>query len=449
MFSSLPRWFRRCVRRVRHYLNMWVVMCDPRIVGPPLRAYRAFERHRAATNGQGSPKSTLGQRLRALAFVRRWLIKEKMTRHRGQWVVNAFLPPFPGKAYERSFANMLPGERISPFSAFVALTAKCPADCWYCSIKNRRKGAPLSTEQWLDVVAQLQKMGVPLIAFTGGEPLVRDDLPELVRAAHDGGSEVQVFTSGIGMTQAKCNALCDAGLWALGVSLDSCDRETVNRACRTPKAYDSAVAALDMSRRAGLYTFINAVADRKVVESGEYRRLYEFGRRLKLQEVRFLEPIGCGRLAVDGQDCFLSPEQVDELRRFHLEMNRLAWGPKVCAFSQHESPEVFGCIGGTLHMFIDPCGDVCPCDLTPLSFGNVLGEGLEAVWKRMTTSMGSPRRHCFMKNDAERIRSYAEGKEFPLPPETSCAIAQESPAGPLPDYFETVTRHFGYPKRRV
>lgn len=447
--ARLPDWFRVCVRRVRHYLNMWVVLLDPRIIGPPLRVYWKSRRARKTLppdEGGGPLESTAGQRLRGLEIVRRMVRDEKMTRHRGKWVLNSFLPPFPGPAYERGFVNLRPGVPVSPFSAYVALTNDCPANCFYCSVKDRRKSGSLTTEQWLDVIAQLNAMNVSLMAFTGGEPLTRSDLPELVKAAADGGAATELFTSGLGLTEEKLDALRRASLWAFGVSLDSCDPEAVNHACGTPKAFDAAINALEMARRAGFYTFINAVAVRSTVESGGHLQLYDLARRLKLQELRLLEPIACGRLAVGEQDCFLTPEQTDELRRFHKRVNRRAWGPKVCAFSQIEGPEMFGCAGGTLHLYVDACGEVCPCDLTPLSFGNVLKERLEVIWERMVSAMGTPRCECFMKDNADLVQIHANGQSFPLPPETSCKIVAEAPPGPLPAYFESVSKHYGYPR---
>jgi MoaA/NifB/PqqE/SkfB family radical SAM enzyme len=458
-FSGFPKWFGLLLsdphrrpyfeRLMRKTFNMVRVLTNPRVMGPPLRVLRQVRRRGAGQisddDGRGR-KSTLRQRIAALGHLRRWLVGEKLTRHRGQWVINSFLPPFPGRAYERSWTNLFNDKRLSPLSAFLALTSKCPADCWYCSIKNRRTGPPLSTEQWLDVVAQLHQLGISLIAFTGGEPLTRSDLPDLVRAAHDGGAEVELFTSGIGLTQEKLDALRDASLWAIGVGLDSSEPEAVNRACGTDKAFDAAVTALDMSQRAGFYTFINAVADRDMVESGQYKRLYDLARRLKIHELRLLEPIGCGRLAVAGHDCFLSSNHIDELRRFHRETNRFVRGPKVCAFSQIEGPQVFGCAAGTQHLFVDPSGEVCPCDLTPLSFGNVLTESLDAIWHRMNSAMGLPRSICFMKTSAERIGRHAEGQSFPLPPETSCKIAEETPSEPMPDHFGIFMKPFGFGK---
>ncbi len=356
-------------------LDLLRALTNLRVMAPAIAA-AAASRYDALTLESGSRKDPWSARLvakaRMLIFVYRWLRRERLIRHRGQWVVNSFLPPFPGRAYERTFQNFVPDRRMTPISAFVALTSQCPSDCTYCSMRGRRCGPDLSREEWLSVIAQLHDLQTCLIAFTGGEPLTRDDLPELVRAAHDGGAEVELFTSGVGLTETKACALQEAGLWAMGISLDRCDRQSVNRVRRHPQAFDAAIAALEMSRRTGFYTFINAVADREAVVTGEYRRLYELARRLQVHELRLIEPMACGRLLFDGHAQLLEPEHVAELRRFHRQINRRGRGPKACAFSEIESPELFGCTAGTLHLFIDPSGEVCPCDFTPLSFGNVL-----------------------------------------------------------------------------
>lgn len=74
--------------------------------------------------------------LKVLRFMHRWLSTERITRHAGQWVINSFLPPFPGVAYERMFTNLLSGRRLSPVSTFLALTSECPYRCWHCSYKK-------------------------------------------------------------------------------------------------------------------------------------------------------------------------------------------------------------------------------------------------------------------------------------------------------------------------
>jgi MoaA/NifB/PqqE/SkfB family radical SAM enzyme len=433
---------------MRHAFNIVRLLTNPRVVGPPLRLFRRLCRENIEQVpdllGDGTKDGLWRRQLRALEFIRRWLRSEGLTRHRGQWVINSFMPPFPGPAYERMFEKLQSGQRLRPHSAFLALTADCPADCWHCSLKNRRPAPPLSTSQWLDVIAQLNHMRISLIGLTGGEPLTRADLPDLIRAAAEGGAAAELFTSGIGLTEEKIITLRDAGLWAVGVSLDHTQPDVVNRMRRTPKAFDAAVATLEMSTRAGLYTFINTMAHREMVASGEHRRLYDLARSLNIHELRLIEPMPCGRLASDGRNCFLQSSQVAELRRFHRDTNRRGRGPKVCAFNEMESPELFGCGAGTYHLFVDPSGEVCPCDFAPLSFGNVRNEPLDSIYRRMSDAMHQPRRSCLVQTSVALIGRHTNGRDLPLPPEVSHRIASELPKESLPDYFQRVVEPFGF-----
>jgi MoaA/NifB/PqqE/SkfB family radical SAM enzyme len=426
---------------MRHALNMLRVLADRRIVGPPFRLARRLKRRwigeRTVGKNEGL-KDGLRERLAAWEFVRRWLRREGLRRHNGQWVVNSFIPPFPGPAFDRMFAPQYFQRPYVVGSASLAVTGECPADCWHCSMKKRRGGRPLATAEWLDAIDRLLSLGTYNIGITGGEPLLREDLPELVRAASHGGAIVQLFTSGIGLTEAKIDALREAGLWAVGVSLDHTDPATVKRLRGTPWAFDAAIAALELSRSKGLYTLINAVADREMVDAGEHCRLYDLASRLKLHELRLIEPMPCGRLDSLPADRLLDAEQISRLRQFHRETNRRGRGPKVCAFNEMESPELFGCCAGTGHLHIDPCGEVCPCNFVPLSFGNLREERLEAVYDRMSIAMRQPRRHCFIQSNAPLIQLHAAGREYPLRPEISMQVAAQSPRESLPDYFRLV-----------
>lgn len=433
---------------MRHALNIIRLLMDPRVVLPPVRAVEQLEtaaRSDMRSVHRGSSRwSRCGQRLRALEFMRRLLRRERLRRHRGQWVINSFFPPFPGPAYERMFAKLLAEPQVRPLSAFLAVTHDCPADCWHCSLKDRRHGTAPRRDQWLDVISQLNRLGTSLIGFTGGEPLLCEYLSELVAEADRGGAATQLFTSGLGATVEQFHELSDAGLWAVGVSLDHTDADVVNRLRRNSQAYAAAMAALRMARQAGFYTFINAVASRGVIESGEHRRLYDLAAQLDLQEVRFLEPKPCGRLAAAGQSHALDVAHTATLRRFHRAMNRRGRGPKVCAFSEIESAELFGCVAGTAHLYVDPSGNVCPCDFTPLSFGDITQEPLETIWQRMSGAIRQPRCQCLIQSHHELIAGQSAGHEFPLPPDVSCRIAAQMPAGPLPGFFHVVSQPLGF-----
>jgi len=415
------------------------MLASPRVTRTPLKVMRQLRREGRPRLPESVQKEVARHRppgLNTFQFVQRWLNGELLSRHRGQWVLNSFLPPFPGPAYERMFTNLLSGRRLSPVSAYCAVTAKCPYQCWHCSLHGRRQGH-LTTEQWLAAIEQLHGIGASVIGFTGGEPLCREDLPELVRAATAGGAEAIVFTSGALLDEKRAERLREAGLWGLAVSLDHPSESRFDRMRGRPGAFQQALRALKIARDSGFYTMLSTVATRPVVEQCLYLQLYEIAAEVGAHEHRLIEPMPCGKLAGADQATLLTPEHIREIRAFHIETNRRGKLPKVCAFNQIESPEVFGCGAGTQHLFIDSAGEVCPCDFTPLSFGNVTGEPLPRVWQRMNTAMGAPRRHCFIQCHRGKINKHPE-QGFPLPPEVSEKICAEAGREPLPDYFALI-----------
>ncbi|MDD5697246.1 MAG: radical SAM protein [Victivallaceae bacterium] len=418
-------------------LKLLRIIANRRITGPPSKAVR--ELRQRGINRLPEVFAKGGSRLKRLGFLREWLAGEMPTRHNGKWVLNSFLPPFPGRAYERMFENLLSGRRLSPVSAYLALTARCPFACPHCSIGGRPAGE-LSAAAWLKIISQLHKLGSSIIGFTGGEPLWRDDLPELVEAAVDGGAEVIVFSSGAGFTPESAHALKKAGLWAFCVSADSFDAERNSRSRNSSEALPVALQALELSVKTGFYTMIGSVARRSCVESREYEQVYKAARKIGVHEFRLVEPMPCGRLIDASDDELLTPEHLAVLRKFHTEVNRRGKLPKICAFNQIESPEYFGCGGGTQHLFIDHNAEVCPCDFTPLSFGRATEQPLTEIWRRMNAAMGNPRRNCFVQKNRRLIRKYyRETANLPFPPEISETICREAGTEPFPDYFAMVT----------
>jgi len=100
---------------------------------------------------------------------------------------------------------------------------------------------------------------------------------------------------------------------------------------------------------------------------------------------------------------------------------------------------MFGCGAGFHHLFVDAVGRVCPCDLTPLSFGNVTAEPLAAIWERMSETFALPRRGCAMTEIAETLN--AEPGELPLPQDQServCALLRSDK--PLPEGYRRLLR---------
>src|SRR5215510_12514259 len=101
-----------------------------------------------------------------------------------------------------------------PLGLLAELTHRCPLHCPYCSnpLELTASAQELSTAEWTSVLEQARDLGVLQVHLSGGEPLIRRDLPELATRAADLGCYVNLVTSGLGLTEARMAALAEAGV---------------------------------------------------------------------------------------------------------------------------------------------------------------------------------------------------------------------------------------------
>jgi len=124
------------------------------------------------------------------------------------------------------------------------ITPFCNFRCTFCSVwRSRQAGRPQTLEEIRRSADKLADIGTMMVSLTGGEPLLREDLPEVVRtiARHH---LTFVTTNGWLVTPAIARALAEAGLWGVGVSLDYADEARHDAARGMPGAYRRAIQAL-------------------------------------------------------------------------------------------------------------------------------------------------------------------------------------------------------------
>src|SRR5690554_7086046 len=131
-----------------------------------------------------------------------------------------------------------------PLWLLAELTYRCPLQCPYCSnpLDYASQEQELSTQQWLDVLQQGRALGAAQLGFSGGEPLVRQDLPELIGGARELGYYTNLITSGLGLTETKVKAFADAGLDHIQVSFQASDPELNNAVAGSRKAFQQKLA---------------------------------------------------------------------------------------------------------------------------------------------------------------------------------------------------------------
>ena len=114
-----------------------------------------------------------------------------------------------------------------PLWLLAELTYRCPLHCVFCynPVQLKQASSELTTAEWVEVMRQARQLGAAQLGFSGGEPLVRDDLEELVPEAHRLGYYTNLITSGVGLTPARAQRLKDAGLDHVQLSFQDSTRE--------------------------------------------------------------------------------------------------------------------------------------------------------------------------------------------------------------------------------
>ena len=118
----------------------------------------------------------------------------------------------------------------NPLALIAEVTHRCPLHCVYCSnpLQLAATSAELSTADWVNVLQQCGKLGMLHAHFTGGEPLARPDLTELIAAARDAGLYTNLITSGLGLNDQRLQSLVDAGLDHIQISFQDSREAAAN-----------------------------------------------------------------------------------------------------------------------------------------------------------------------------------------------------------------------------
>lgn len=348
-------------------------------------------------------------------FPRRFLLymllrsrHEKLTLHNGKFVISSDLPPFPSEAFDRcikALHSTMGKDVVIPIYASFSVTNKCVYNCWHCYI-NSLKEEDMSSEYVLNIIQMLQDLGVSVIAFTGGEPLLRTDLSEIISEIN-GRSSVILFTTGYGLTKERAWELKNAGLFAVIIGLEHSQQQMHDTLRDYDGAYKLAMKAIKNAKEAGVYVGVSTVATKERIKTGEIWEFIRFAGRKEVDEVLILEPIPVGKI-VDEDKVILTDKDRRKLINLQKKANKNKKFPRVLSYSYRESKKVMGCCAGYQYIHVTASGNICPCSFTPLSFGNAQKEKISVIWKRMNTAFVTPRTSCFMVQHHKLISKYLD-----------------------------------------
>lgn len=272
----------------------------------------------------------------------------------------------------------------APLVAHLGTTLACNFACNHCySSSGKRAPDELTTAEIGNVIDQLAEMGCQKLVLGGGEPFLRDDLPEVIATADARGIDCFVHTNGSKLTPKMLAALAECPPAALAVSLDGPDAAT-NDAIRGAHAFERAmkgIAVLQRSYAPGFNLSVTITPKNALLAPKMVELAHAHGAKVLL--LRPAYPAG-EAMAEPGLVC----DRDTFARAIDLARGRAAeLGVTVDAPHPHEQGvpdfEGFGCVAARVVLGIDPRGNVTPCLNLPDSFlaGNVRSKGLLELWR--------------------------------------------------------------------
>ncbi len=296
-----------------------------------------------------------------------------------------------------------------PYALLAEITYRCPLHCPYCSnpvavesavLSGEQTGATalrtahstthngeLTTQEWKRVINEAAALGVLQIGFSGGEPLARPDLAELIRVAREAKLYTNLITSGIGLDDDRLGALRDAGLDSIQLSFQS-DESNLADEIAGARAHERKLGVAEKIRAAGIPLSLNFVIHRRNIDRlPQMIALAEAlgAERMELANVQFYGWAFRNRAAL-----LPTREQVDRARDVATAAKARLAG-KIDIF--YVLPDYYEtrpkpCLNGwgRRYLTVNPIGDVLPCPtassaIPDLRFENVRARNLDWIWQ--------------------------------------------------------------------
>jgi radical SAM protein with 4Fe4S-binding SPASM domain len=327
-----------------------------------------------------------------------------------------------------------------PYVVSWNLTYRCNLACEHCYLdagptplvgtENFADRSELGTEECFRVIDEISAFAPECVTIlTGGEPLLRRDILEIVRRASERGLWVVVGTNGVRITENVAKRLAEAGARGLSISLDALDPDRHDRFRNVRGAWRNTVEGAEILNRTGLPFIVQTTVGAHNL--GELEAIADFAHdRLaaRVWNLYFLVPTGRGQFVSD-----ITPAQYDEvlasLYRIQRKYDRRMLVNAKCAphyiktALEHDLPirtysgGAGGCPAGTHYMGIRPNGDVTPCPYLPVFAGSLRKASLADLWTsselftgiRQRTSLGGRCGACELNGDCGGCRARAYG----------------------------------------
>jgi len=296
----------------------------------------------------------------------------------------------PGCAPAVKFTPFGSHERKLPVLSEIALTYRCQNRCFFCYASSPERGRSVPEMATDEVKVVLDKIvdqaRVPTVSFTGGEPTLRADLPELVAYARERGLRTNLITNGIRCGgEAYVARLAEAGLNSVQVSVEAGDAATHDAVVDHPGAFERTIRGVRNFKAAGVHVHTNTTINDRNLDALPALIDLLGGMGQEYLSMNMVIRTG-GAVGVPDVNYERIGEIVVALKeRAESHGMRFVWYSPVphCLFN----PIVYGlgsqsCSAADGLLSIAPDGQVLPCSSFEQGVGNLVSEGFETIWNR-------------------------------------------------------------------
>ena len=273
----------------------------------------------------------------------------------------------------------------APYRMDLAITYRCNLDCAHCYNARARNYPELSTADWKKAIDKIWEIGIPHVVFTGGEPTLRDDLPELIAYADQKGMVTGINTNGTRLGDQKfLDSLIAAGLDHVQITFESHLPEIHNGMVRRDFAWKKTLEGIRNVVKSKLYMMTNTTLLNN--NAGHLRETLQFLADEGVPTVGLNALIHSGKGAEVGTG--LREEELPPLLSLAIEMTdknhqRLIWytPTQYCHFDPLLLDlGIKGCTAAYYNMCTEPNGDVIPCQSYYEPVGNILQDDWTEIW---------------------------------------------------------------------
>jgi len=273
----------------------------------------------------------------------------------------------------------------APYRMDLALTYRCNNECSHCYNARSRSFPEIETKDWFAVLDRIWETGIPHVVFTGGEPTLRNDLPQLVAHAEKNGQITGLNTNARRLRDRKfLDSLVEAGLDHVQITIESHIPRIHDYMVQAPGAFNQSIEGLKNALDTPLYVMTNTTLLQENSSYIEETLHYLAALGVPTVGLNALIYSGHGATVGTGLEEAELVGLLDIARQITDESNqRLIWytPTQYCNFDPMQLQlGIKGCTAALYNMCVEPNGDVIPCQSYYKPVGNILNEPWKNIW---------------------------------------------------------------------